>query len=142
VTTSVIGGDPGWLVRLRDRIPERYRESFYRAASAVTVLLLALGATTADRAFLWGQLAVATVSSMFAILYTTSYWRVALYTLVGPLGGLLMTYGLVTETRWALVVTAVGQVFGITTSAAKAVHPAGQTYALFDQRKTTTTTEN
>lgn len=127
--------DPGWLVRLRDYIPERYRETFHRVASAVTVLLLAIGLTSPDKAPLWGQLAVATVASLFSILYTTSYWRVALYTLVGPAGGLLMAYGIVTDTRWALITAAVGQIFGITTSAAKAAQPAVEPYALFDQRK-------
>jgi hypothetical protein len=75
----------------------------------------------ADQSTLWTQLGVSTVTLLFAMLYSTSTWRTALYAVVGPLGALLMGYSIVNDVRWALITAAVGQLFGITTAAAKTV---------------------
>lgn len=140
--TPVISSGPRWLARLRDHLPERYRESFYRSASVVMSLLLGLGATSADRVFLWWQMGVAVVTSLLAMLYATSYWRVAMYTVVGPLGALLMAYGIVNDARWALVTAAVGQLFGITTSAAKTAQHWPGDYVLFSAKKASAPAED
>lgn len=106
---------------LRARIPETYREMGFRIVSAVSILLLGMGAIDQDHAFLWTQVGVGTVTCLFAWLYTDSNQRAALYALVGPIGGLLMSYGLLNNAQWAVVLAATGQVFGVTTAAAKVV---------------------
>jgi hypothetical protein len=125
ITTAITAVN--WL---RGLFPQSSREAFYRFASAVTATLLAIGITTADRAALWGQLAVAGVTLLFALLYATSAWRAALYGVLGPLGSLLMAYGIVDNVRWALIVAALAQIFGITTAAAKTVQLAPRQYAI------------
>jgi hypothetical protein len=115
---------------LRDLIPQSSRELFYRLASARSALLLSLGLATSDRAALWGQFAVGVVTTAFALLYATTPWRVALYGLVAPIGALLMGYGLVTNTVWALIAGTVGQFFGVTTAAAKVVETDPQPYKI------------
>jgi hypothetical protein len=130
MTTRIVTAWRRWINLLREAIPERHRELFYRLASATTALLMAVGIVDNEQAALWGQLAVGVVTTMFALLYATSNWRVAFYGVLGPLGGLLMIFGIVSDTKWALIVAAVGQVFGITTSAAKVVQPYEATYSL------------
>lgn len=107
--------------RLRRIIPERYRETLYRASGAVTMLLFGLGVLTSDQAAQWGQLAVSLVTLLFAGLYSTSGWRTALYAVTGPLGSVLMAYGIVSDVRWAVIAASVGYALGITSAAAKVV---------------------
>jgi len=107
--------------RLRRLVPERAREAWYRAATGGVMLLFALGVLDADGAAVWVQFALGTVTLAFALLYATTRWRMALYAVTGPLGGVLGYYGLVTDTKWALITAAVAQAFGIATAAAKTV---------------------
>lgn len=111
------------LDKIRQLVPATYREAFYRATAAVVTLLLAVGVFNTEEAALWTQLGIALVTILFALLYTTSQWRTVLYLVVGPAGALLMAYGIGRGVDWAVVVSAVGQIFGITTAAAKAVSP-------------------
>ena len=106
---------------LQARIPASWREGWYRLASGLVMFLFAFGLLTADAVTLRLQLAVATVTLLFALLYATSPWRVALYAIVAPVGAVLLYYGVVDDVRWALISAAVAQVFGITTAAAKTV---------------------
>jgi hypothetical protein len=119
---------------LRELIPQSSREMAYRIASTLAAFLLALGLTTADRAALWGQFAIGVVTTLFALLYATTPWRVALYGLVAPAGALLLAYGLVTNTVWALIAGAAGQFFGVTTAAAKVVENNPAPYRFFTPR--------
>lgn len=109
------------LTEIRALIPDSYREAAYRGLSGVVTFLVAFGVFNSDQAALWTQLGVSTVTLLFALLYSTSTWRSVLYAVVGPLGAVLMAYGIVDDVRWALITTAVAQVFGITTAAAKVV---------------------
>jgi hypothetical protein len=77
--------------------------------------------TDARREWLWAQLGVATVTLVFALAFSTSMWRSLLYGITGPLGAVLMWYGIVGDAKWALIVAGIGQLFGITTAAAKTV---------------------
>ncbi|UJE15669.1 membrane protein [Gordonia phage Ligma] len=106
---------------IRAAIPEGAREAYYRAVAGVTAFLLAFGVLDNQEAALWTQLGLTAVTSLFAMLYSTQAWRTALYAIVGPLGSVLMAYGIVADVRWALITAAVGQLFGITTMAAKTV---------------------
>lgn len=109
------------IQRIRELIPEKRREEFYRIVAAVSTGLLAFGFLDEQETALWTQLGISVVTTLFALLYTTSAWRASLYALVGPLGAVLMAYGIVSDVRWALIVAAVGQLFGIATAAAKTV---------------------
>lgn len=106
---------------LQTRIPASWREGWYRVASGLVMFLFAFGLLTADAVTLWIQMAVATVTLLFALLYATSAWRVALYAIVAPVGSVLLFYGVVDDVRWAVISAAVAQIFGITTAAAKTV---------------------
>lgn len=109
------------LDKLRAAIPEGQREAFYRLVAGVTAFLLAFGVLDDSEAALWTQLGLTLVTSLFALLYSTQAWRTALYVITGPLGAVLMAYGIVSDVRWALITAAVAQLFGITTAAAKTV---------------------
>lgn len=109
--------------RLRTLIPERSREGLYRAAGAITMLLFGLGVLTSDQAAQWAQLAVSLITLLFAFLYAATPWRLALYAVTGPLGSILMAYGIVNDVRWAVIASSVGYALGITTAAAKTIQP-------------------
>lgn len=125
----------GLRARLQGLIPPSYREAFQRAVAGVLTFLTGYQVLDADRAALWSQLALGTIASLFALLYATSTVRVALYSLVGPLGAVLMAYGIVQDEKWAVLVASIGQVFGTATAAAKvvelvpAVEPVGVGFA-------------
>lgn len=107
--------------RLRTLVPQSSREGLYRLAGAVTTLLFGLGVLTSDQAAQWAQLTVSLITLLFAFLYATTSWRLALYAVTGPLGSILMAYGIVNDARWAVIAASVGYALGITTAAAKVV---------------------
>lgn len=116
--TSPLAGIQAWL---QGHIPAEAREDFYRLAAGTLTFLTGFGLVDNNEGALWGQLVVATITALFALLYSTSNLRVVLYTLVGPLGAVLMAYGLISDVHWAVVLAAIGQVFGVATAASKAV---------------------
>jgi hypothetical protein len=116
--TSHPTGVRGSLQRL---IPASVREAYYRVAAAGLTLLFAFGVLDANEQALWGQFAVGLITLVFALVYATTPLRVALYAILGPLGAVLLYYGIVNDIRWALITAAVGQAFGIATAAAKTV---------------------
>lgn len=100
-------------------IPPGARETLYRYVSAGITGLTAVGKLDIDTSVLWTQLALATITLVFAILYSDSTIRTALYWVVATGGGVLMAYGILHGVNWALVVAAIGQVLGTATAAAK-----------------------
>jgi len=121
VTTGV--STTGWRGKIDALIPPSMRETLYRVVAGASTFLIAFGLVNHSEAVLWAQLGTSLVTLLFALLYTTVVWRAALYGVVGPLGAILMAYGIVNDVRWALITAAVGQVFGVATAAAKAVQP-------------------
>lgn len=113
--------NPGVRARLQTILPAPLRETFYRFSGALTLLLFAFGILDASTQALWGQLGVGLVTLVFALVYATTPARVALYAVTGPIGAVLLYYGIVTDVRWALITAAVAQAFGIVTAAAKTV---------------------
>ena len=109
------------------RVPAEMRETAYRVAAGVLTFLTGFGLLDNNEGALWGQLVVATITALFALLYSTSNLRVALYALVGPVGAVLMGYGLLSDVHWAVIVAAIGQVFGVATAASKAIELVPQT---------------
>ncbi|WP_218014537.1 phage holin [Mycolicibacterium palauense] len=111
------------LDQIRRLIPEQAREAYYRFASALVMLLFGLEVfiTTAAQADAWLRLATSVITLLFAALYATTKLRVALYLVAGPLMGVLQIYGMASDEKAALVVSAVGQALGIATAAAKTV---------------------
>lgn len=114
-------GVRGWL---QAHVSLEFRETAYRFAAALSTFLFAFGVLDSQEASLWTQLAVSTITLLFALLYATSGWRATIYAVTGPLGAILMWYGIVTDVRWALITAAVAQVFGLTTAAAKTITPS------------------
>lgn len=112
--------------RLQALLPDRYREAGYRIVVAVSTFLLSFSLVTTDQATLWTQLGLGTVTLLFAALNSTSAARTALYAILGPLGAVLQAYAIVNDVRWALIATAVGQLFGTATAAAKTVQATPQ----------------
>lgn len=115
---GVVGRALAWL---RAKIPATARETWYRVSSGAVMFLFAFGTLAQDSVTLWIQLVGATVTLLFAALYSTSTLRTVLYTTLAPAGAVLMYYGIVSDVRWALITAAVAQVFGIATAAAKSV---------------------
>lgn len=101
------------------------RETAYRLVSAVVTLLLGVGVLHGAQAALWSEFGLGAVTLVFAIFYSTSSWRTALYALTGPMGLLLGAYGLWKGLDWAIITAAVGQALGVSTAAAKAVQSGG-----------------
>ncbi|MFN6543930.1 phage holin [Mycolicibacterium nivoides] len=115
---------PGWLGALAAKINPAQREGWYRAVSGLFFMLWAVGVLTQDEAAKWTQFGISSVTLLFALLYATSPWRVAIYGLIVPLSAVLTWYGIATGINWPLVAAAVAQVLGITTAAAKTVQAA------------------
>lgn len=111
MTTPVVTGGPSAATR----------ETAYRIVSAVVTLLFGIGVINASQDTLWAQLAVGAVTLVFAIFYSTSSWRTALYAILGPVAAVLGAYGLLQNVDWAVITAAVAQALGVTTAAAKAV---------------------
>lgn len=103
------------------RVPPSAREAGYRVVAGVFVLLWAAGVLDQEGAALWTQLGISIVTLVFAALYATSPWRLALYGLIAPLSAVLTLYGYANGVDWALIASAVAQTLGITTAAAKTV---------------------
>jgi hypothetical protein len=100
------------------------RETAYRVVTAVVTLLVGIGFFNTNEAALWSALALSTVTLVFAIFFSTSSWRTALYAIVGPLGAVVGAYGLLHGVDWAMVAAAVAQAFGLSTAAAKTIQVA------------------
>lgn len=118
---------PSALDRLRTHLdkllPASGREVAYRVVSAVIMALTATGLTSADKAGLWSQLGVATVTLLYALLYAGTGLRAALYAVVGAGSAVLLAYGIAQHVNWAVIVAAAGQALGVATAAAKAQLP-------------------
>ncbi|AYP70004.1 holin [Mycobacterium phage CRB2] len=106
---------------LQAHIPPADREILYRVVAGALTFLSGWGILDNERAVLWSQLGIGTVTALFALLYATSSVRVVLYTLVGPLGAVLLAYGIIQDEKWAVITASLAQVFGIATAAAKTV---------------------
>lgn len=111
------------LERVRSLVPKSAEGYGYSVVSGIVMFLMALGVVNNEEAALWTQLAIALVTCLFALIYSPSTWRASLYLIVGPLGAVLMGYGLVAGEKWAIIVAASGQVLGITTAAVASGRP-------------------
>lgn len=107
--------------RLQVILSPGVRDQLYRTLAGALTFLSGWGILDDQNAVLWSQLGVGTIGSLFAMLYATSTARQALYALVGPLGAVLMAYGIIQDTKWAIIVASLGQVFGMATAASKTV---------------------
>lgn len=105
-------------------VPASARETLYRVVAAVVTALTATGTLAADKAYLWTQLGVSTVTLLFALLYAGTSIRTALYTVAAAGGALVLAYGILKGVDWAIIVGSVGQALGVVTAAAKAQAPA------------------
>lgn len=118
---------PGVLDRVRIRldrlIPAIWREHLYKLVTAAVTALTALGVTTADKAGLWTQLGVATVTLLFAVLYAGTGIRATFYAVLTAASAVLLAYGIAQNINWAVITAAAAQALGLSTAAAKAVYP-------------------
>lgn len=119
---------PSWVLWLRAHLdallPASSRETLYRVVSAAIMGLTATGTLTVDKAYLWTQLGVATVTLLFALLYAGTSIRATFYTVVTASSAVLLSYGVLKGVDWAIIVAAVGQALGVSTAAAKAQPPS------------------
>jgi hypothetical protein len=120
-SASELPAASSWRLRLQHLIPADVRETGYRVVTGALTFLTGYGYLDNDQALLWGQVGLGTLTALFALLYTTDGLRQVLYVVTGPLGGLLMAYGIVSDVKWAVLVASIGQVFGIATAAAKTI---------------------
>lgn len=116
---------PGVLDRVRARldrfIPAIWREHLYKIVTAIVTALTATGITTADKAGLWSQLGIATVTLLFAVLYAGTSLRATFYAVIAAGGALLLAYGIAQGINWPVIVGAVAQALGLATAAAKTI---------------------
>lgn len=106
------------------------REAIYRAVAGIVTILTGVGIFDANVGALWLALATSTVTLIFALLFSTSNWRTALYAVVGPLGAVLGAYGLLHGIDWALITAGTVQAFGLSTATAKVIQvPQGRVTA-------------
>lgn len=118
---------PTWVLATRLKldklIPASSRETVYRIVAAVITGLTATGALTVDKAYLWTQLGIATVTLLYALLYAGTALRATFYTVIAAVSALLLTYGVAKGIDWPIIVGAIGQALGVATAAAKAQSP-------------------
>lgn len=105
----------GSLDGLRRWLPSQ--DYTYSLVTGAVTFLLALGVVDQVQAALWTQLAIGVVTLVFAVVASPSMARSSVYALTGPLGAVLMAYGIVNDARWAVITAGVGQVLGLTTAA-------------------------
>lgn len=135
-SASELPATASWRLRLQHLIPADVRETGYRVITGLLTFLTGYGYLDNDQALLWGQVGLGTVTALFALLYTTDGLRQVLYVVTGPLGGLLMAYGIVSDVKWAVLVASIGQVFGMATAAAKTINiDQGEHPIVVTQRK-------
>lgn len=102
-------------------IRPEWREPGYRVITGVVGLLVAFAYLSQEEAALWTQLGLSSVTLLFAALFATSTWRLALYLVLAAVGPLLVWYGVVNDEQWPLIFQAAIQLFGLSTAAAKVV---------------------
>lgn len=116
----------GIIERTRNFLPESARESWYRIGGALVIFFGSWGYLDGSEVQQWSALVAATVTLLFAALYSTSTVRTALYLFLVAVQGVAGLYGILDDQRWGGIVTLAAFALGVTTAAAKTVVIDGQ----------------
>lgn len=106
------------LDQIRDTIPANSRATFYAVAAALVTALVSWGVLDQAAAPAVVGVATAVVTLAFAVLHSTSPWRIALYSLAAALTVLATYLGYGTDAQWETILATVAPVLGIGTAAA------------------------
>lgn len=118
-------------MNVRTIVPASARETWYRVASALVLLVAGLGYISGEVVALWSAAALAAVTLLFAVLHSLDPWRTALYALGAAIAPICVWYSLVDEHTVTAVLGFAAAVFGITTAASKTVTAADPATVVF-----------
>ncbi|OZC80545.1 hypothetical protein CH274_15355 [Rhodococcus sp. 06-418-5] len=110
---------PTFLDRVRSTIPASARERWYVISGVIVTLLVGLKVLDQATAAAWSSVVVATITLAFALLYSTSPWRTALYGLLLAVQGIAQLYGILNGSLWAAIIALAATLLGTATAAAK-----------------------
>lgn len=100
-----------------------YREKFYNVTGAAVVLLGGFGVVDQNAAATVAQLVLAVVALLFAILYSTSQLRLALYGVLAAASAVAALWSLGSDATWAAVLSIAAAVLGTQVAAARTPAP-------------------
>ena len=106
------------LDSIRTTIPAGQRATWYAVAAALVTALVSWGVLDQAAAPAVAGVATAVVTLLFAVLHSTSPWRIALYSLAAALTVLATYLGYGTDAQWETILATVAPVLGIGTAAA------------------------
>ena len=106
------------LDHIRDTIPANSRATFYAVAAALVTALVSWGVLDQAAAPAVAGVATAVVTLLFAVIHSTSPWRIALYSLAAALTVLATYLGYGDTMQWESILAVVAPVLGIGTAAA------------------------
>jgi hypothetical protein len=108
-----------FLDPIRSAIPATVREKWYVTSGAIITFLVGWKLLDQSTASAWTQLAIATITLFFAVLYSTSTLRTALYGVLLAVQALAQVYGILSGSQWAAIVALAATLLGTATAAAK-----------------------
>jgi hypothetical protein len=111
------------LTKIRSVIPASARERWYVVSGALVTFLASWGLLEASTAPAWIGLVTATITLLFAVLYSTSTVRTALYSVLLAVQGVAGLYSILGESQWAAIVALAAVLLGTGTAAAKTQPP-------------------
>lgn len=104
---------------IRSAIPATVREKWYVTSGAFITFLVGWKLLDESTAAAWTQLAVATITLFFAVLYSRSTLRTALYGILLAVQGVAQLYGILSGSQWAAIIALAATLLGTATAAAK-----------------------
>lgn len=107
------------LAKIRSVIPAYARERWYIVSNALVSFLTMWGLLDASLGQQIATLAIASITLLFAILYSTDEIRTAIYTLVLAVQAVAQVLGILTDQQWGAIVALVAILLGQTLAAAK-----------------------
>lgn len=112
-----------FLDPVRSVLRPEYREKFYNTVGAAVVVLGGWGLVDNNTAATVAQLVLALGALVFAILYTTSELRVALYGLLVAVQAVAALWSIGNDATWAGVVSMAAAVLGTQVAAGRTPAP-------------------
>ncbi|MGB7364315.1 MAG: hypothetical protein WA931_14890 [Rhodococcus sp. (in: high G+C Gram-positive bacteria)] len=104
---------------IRSSVPAAWRERVYVVVSAVVPVLGALSIVDDNAASAWTAAATSFVTLFFAVLYSSSTVRTALYSFLGAAAAVAQIYGFTQGATWAQYAAIAVSVLGTSLAAAK-----------------------
>lgn len=111
------------LDSIRAVVKPEYREKFYNLVGAAVALLGAFGLAGDNTAATVAQLVLAAAALLFAILYSTSTVRTALYGVLAAAQAVAALYSIGNDATWAGVLSIAAAVLGTQVAAGRTPAP-------------------